>query len=135
MGETAKLKDADGSSSAATPPAKPRGKFVVAVLAIIGFIAGAATLFENIDKIQIETRKFFSYVGVYGKDIPILQGHDTSWMGGGHNPSEQCDPMLNKYRAENQSFNINPSYSQAHRKDVFGRVEYKFSCNYFATPK
>ena len=117
---------------------KSSSKSIAALALIIATVTGVATFLENIDKIQSESRKFCQFLSICRSDpltTPSVPGFVTDWMGGGSNQSEQCDPLLRKYQAENPNFNITRSSSEERKKTTFGNAQYKYHCNYVATQK
>ena len=123
----------------ATPPREPSKRGWLTTVAIISTgAAGLAAFLSNVDKIGAEAHKACQFAGVCAatlKPTPALAGHDSDWMGGGHNQGEQCNPLLEKYRAENPDFNITLKSWEESNKDFVGHTTYRYHCRYAATPK
>lgn len=118
------------------PPAK--GRIVAGIVAGAAIVAGIATFMNNTETIGSFAHRSCQLVGLCAKDpipTPNLAGYDSPAMGGGHNQTEQCGPLLQKYQQENPQFNVTLKSWEDNDKDFLGHVTYHYHCRYSATPK
>jgi hypothetical protein len=113
-----------------------KSRFVASVVAGAAILAGIATFMNNTGTIGSFVHKSCQQAGFCAKDpipTPNLAGYDSPAMGGGHNQTEQCGPLLQKYQQEYPRFNVVVKSWEDSDKDFVGHVTYH--CRYSATPK
>ena len=67
--------------------------------------------------------------------IPQLPSYSTSWLAGGHNQAEICEPLAMNYRMQFPDFQIEWRGSESSNKDFLGHVEYRYNCDFVAKRK
>jgi hypothetical protein len=65
------------------------------------------------------------------KEAPIIERYASGWLGGGNNQADQCNigraVVSQKYPGKSV---LLKSSSEQSKKDIFGRVEYRYFCEF-----
>jgi hypothetical protein len=64
-------------------------------------------------------------------DSPLTEGYASGWLGGGNNQLDQCNigRAVVAQKHPGKYVLLKSSYEQS-RRDIFGRVEYRYLCNF-----
>jgi hypothetical protein len=102
------------------------------LLALIAFF-GAAKDFGGYVKSGCEAA---GYCAAAKPTPPVIPSYSSSWVDGGHNVAEFCEPRAQHYRAIYPAFNIIwRDLGEGRDKVGLGHAIYQYNCGFEATPK
>lgn len=123
---------------------RSRIREIAAILIALATLLGAANLLLERAKSTCATlnicssknsRALLLWPAAHAEAAPQLLSYTSGWVGGGATAERFCIPQQEAYARQYPRYSISTEMQSAVRKDIFGHVDYNFTCVFHASPK